>query len=79
VSDQVTLPEMEVMGRLGNRGRKNTRRKGVSKVYQEAISIERETEDEREERRTRKASKRQRKQATGEELDGVLTELGMAT
>jgi len=29
------------------------RRKGV--LYEEAISIERETEDEREERRTRKA------------------------
>ena len=76
-NEKVTLPEMEVIGRSGNRGRKNMRRKGASKVYQEAIRIERETEDEREERRMRKASKRQRKQTTGEELDGVLTELGM--
>ena len=78
-NEQVTLPEMEVISRPGNRGRKNTRRKGASKAYQEAIRIERESEDEREVRRVRKASKRQRKQTTGEEVESMLTELGMST
>jgi hypothetical protein len=73
-----TLPEMpvEVVSRPGGPGRK-TRRKGTSKVYQEAIQMERESEDEREAQRSRKALKRQRKQTTGKELDGFLTELGM--
>lgn len=41
-----------------------------------AMVMEREPEDEREVNRARKAHKWQRKQATGKELDGLLTELG---
>jgi hypothetical protein len=80
VSDErdevTTLPEMPVepVGRTGGR---NTRRKGASKAYRDAITIERETEDEREARRAKKVSKRQRKETTGKEVDGLLTELGM--
>ena len=77
---QVTLPETEVIGRpQTNNGGHNTRRKGPSKEYRAAIGIERESDDERELRRAAKASKRQRKQTTGEELDSMLTELGMTT
>ena len=71
-----TLPEMPVepVSRTGGR---NTRRKGASKAYRDAITIERESEDEREARRAKKVSKRQRKETTGKEVDGLLTELGM--
>ena len=60
VSDErdevTTLPEMPVepVGRTGGR---NTRRKGASKAYRDAITIERETEDEREARRAKKVLK----------------------
>lgn len=56
---------------------KRTRRKGASKIYQEAIRIERESEDEREVRRARKAEGRRQKHKEGEDLDGLLMELGM--
>ena len=71
-----TLPEMPVepVSRTGGR---NTRRKGASKAYRDAITIERESEDEREARRAKKGSKRRRKETTSKEVDGLLTELGM--
>jgi hypothetical protein len=69
--EDATLPEMpvEVVNR-SQAGRK-TRWNGASKVYQEAIRMEREAQ------RARKASKWQRKQTTGKELDGLLMELGI--
>jgi hypothetical protein len=60
-----------------NSGRMATRRKGVSRTYQEAIRIERESEDEREQRRVKKVQKRQQKQKVGGEVDSLLEELGM--
>ena len=37
---------------------RNTRRKGASKAYRDAITIERETEDEREAQRAKKGNGR---------------------
>jgi hypothetical protein len=73
----LTLALADIDPRPVNSGRMATRRKGASRMYKEAISIERESEDEREQRRTRKVQKRQQKQKVGEEMDSLLAELGM--
>jgi hypothetical protein len=81
--EATALPDMpiETASRTGNltgaNTQRNTRRKGASKLYQDAIGLERQSEDEREVRRATKVRKRQRKQTTGQELDGLMTELGM--